>query len=92
MKNRWPFLLVSLVLTGLSTSAFCETQIDTDIRAHRRAELRSALSVPAPAKGREGEKVENIGFHEHQLTAQEKGDLRRQLREQFRAIGFESVR
>lgn len=92
MKNRWPFLLVSLMLTGLSTSAICEPQTDTDIRAHRRAELRSALSAPVPAKGRDGEKVDNMGFHEHQLSAQEKGDLRRQLREQFRVIGFESAR
>jgi hypothetical protein len=94
MKNRWPFLLVSLLWVGVSTSAFSEPKIDddTNVRAHRRAELRSALSAPVPAKGREGEKADNIGFHEHQLSAQEKADLRRQLREQFRVIGFDSAR
>lgn len=93
MKIRWPFLLLSVLLLGLSARAFSEPKNSDDIdsRAHRRAELRSALSAPVPTKSVVGEKTGNAGFHEHQLSAQERADLRRQLREQFRVIGFDSA-
>jgi hypothetical protein len=93
MKNHWTFLVLSVVLAGLSASAISETKVSDDPsrRDHRRAELRSALSAPVVSKSREGEKADNTGFHEHQLSAQERADLRRQLRDQFRVIGFEST-
>lgn len=93
MKNHWTFLLLSVMLTGLSASAISETKVNDDLsrRDHRRAELRSALSAPVVNKTRVGEKADSTGFHEHQLSAQEKADLRRQLRDQFRLIGFEST-
>ncbi len=93
MKNRWSFLLLSLLLVGLSASARSETKNSDEIesRAHRRAELRSALSAPVPSKSDERKKTDSDGFHEHQLSAKERADLRRQLREQFRVIGFDST-
>ena len=77
----------------MSASAVSEPNDSDDVsrRAHRRAELRSALSAPVLSNARDGEKVDSKGFHEHQLSAQERADLRRQLREQFRVIGFEST-
>lgn len=93
MKKHWTFLLLSVVLVGLSAAALSETKDGDDgsRRAHRRAELRSALSAPVLRSARDGEKAGNTEFHEHQLSAQERADLRRQLRDQFRVIGFEST-
>ncbi len=89
MKNRWPYFLLSVLLLNAVGSVVAKTN-DTDTvgqREIRRAELRSALSVSAPVAplSPAEENVKKNTLHEHQLSAQQRADLRRQLREQFKA-------
>ncbi len=93
MKNCRTHFLLSAVLACALAPANAQTQDNDKVnqRAHKRAELRSALSAPMPP----GERVEELttptSLREHQLTPQERADLRRQLREQFRVIGFDAT-
>jgi hypothetical protein len=92
MKNCWPYFLLSVLLVNAFGPVVAKTNDnDTDgQRVNRRAELRSALSVPLPPTGPAEENVKKNMLHEHQLSAQQRVDLRRQLREQFRALGLEA--
>lgn len=92
MRNWWPYFLLSMVWVNAAGAAVTKTNDNDTVgqRANRRAELRSALSVPvAPSEPAE-ENVKATILYEHQLSAQQRADLRRQLREQFRALGLES--
>lgn len=92
MKNCWPYLLWSLLLVNAAGAVVAKTNDNDTVvqRASRRAELRSALSVPLPPAGPAEENVKKNTLHEHQLSVQQRADLRRQLREQFRALGLEA--
>ena len=94
MKNCWPYFVVSVLLLNAVGSVMAK-QNDNDTvgqHANRRAELRSALSVPAPVSpiGPAEEKVKKNILYEHQLSAQQRADLRRQLRDQFRTHELEA--
>ena len=94
MKICWSYLLFSVVLVNAGGSVVAKTN-DSDNdpvvqRASRRAELRSALRVPLPPGGPTEENTKKNMLHEHQLSVQQRADLRRQLREQFRALGVEA--
>ncbi len=94
MKMCWRYLLFSVVLVNAGGSVVAKTNdSDNDTvvqRASRRAELRSALSVPLPPAGPAEENTKKSMHHEHQLSVQQRADLRRQLREQFKALGLEA--
>lgn len=95
MKNCWSLFLLSLVLATPFRPVIAKTSDnESDLaseRVHRRAELRSALSLPSPPAKVQEEKVPNNAFHEHQLSIQQRADLRRQLREQVRDRGLEAA-
>ena len=92
MKICWSYLLFFVVLVNAGGSVVAKTNDNDPVvqRASRRAELRSALSVPLPPAGPAEENTKKNMLHEHQLSVQQRADLRRQLREQFRALGVEA--
>lgn len=92
MKNCWTLFFLPVLLASTLVPVMAEP-IDSDNvsqRAHRRAELRSALSAPVPRTERTAESGQKTTLHEHQLSAHERADMRRQLREQFRSFGFDA--
>jgi hypothetical protein len=93
MKICWPNFLLLALLAGVLAPSIAETKDNDGVsqRAHRRAELRSALSAPLPSEKQPKENANATIFLEHQLSAQEREALRRQLREQFRSIGFDAA-
>lgn len=94
MKNWWPYFLLCLVWVNAAGAVVAKKNENDTVsqRANRRAELRSALSVPAPVShtGSAEENVKKNIFYEHQLSPQQRADLRRQLREQFRVLDLEA--
>lgn len=91
MKNWWPHFLLPVLLASTFAPVMADTIDNDDVsqRVHRRAELRSALSTLVPTEQAE-DKTSPFLAHERQLSAQERANLRRQLREQFRALGFDT--
>ena len=97
MRNFWlPFLLSMLLANSVGATVAKTVETDSEgvtvgLRAQRRAELRSALSLPVQPDSPTEERANKSLVPEHQLSVQQRADLRRQLREQFKDVGADAL-